>query len=68
MASNASDFPFGIMDVVELLPIRKRRPGANSFYVDCPFCGDGRGKMNVNYVKKVVLLKTSIQEMKKEGH
>ena len=51
MASNASDFPFGIMDVVELLPIRKRRPGANSFYVDCPFCGDGRGKMNVNYVK-----------------
>lgn len=51
MASNSSDFPFGIMDVVELLPIRKRRPGANSYYVDCPFCGDGRGKMNVNYVK-----------------
>ena len=51
MASNASDFPFGIMDVVELLALRKRRPGANSVYVDCPFCGDGRGKMNVNYVK-----------------
>lgn len=51
MASNASDFPFGIMDVVELLALRKRRPGANSIYVDCPFCGDGRGKMNVNYVK-----------------
>ena len=47
----ASDFPFGIMDVVELLPLRRRRPGANSIYVDCPFCGDGRGKMNVNYVK-----------------
>ena len=51
MASSSSDFPFGIMDVVELLSLRRRRPGANSVYFDCPFCGDGRGKMNVNYVK-----------------
>ena len=51
MASSASDFPFGIMDVVELMGLRRRRPGANGFYVDCPFCGDVRGKMNVNYIK-----------------
>ena len=45
------DFPFGIMDVVELLHLRIRRPSADSVYVDCPFCGDFRGKMNVNHVK-----------------
>ena len=45
------DFPFGIMDVVELLHLRTRRPSTDSVYVDCPFCGDCRGKMNVNYVK-----------------
>lgn len=44
MASNTSDFPLGIMDVVELLDLRKRRPGANSVYVNCPFCGDKEEK------------------------
>lgn len=53
MASYPQDLPFGIMDVVELTHIKIRRPGPNSVYVDCPFCGDRRGKMNVNYVKNV---------------
>lgn len=46
-------FPFGIMDVVELLHLHIRRRQANSVYVDCPFCNDRRGKMNVNFVKNV---------------
>ena len=53
MSSSSQDFPFGIMDVVELLHLRVRRRQANSVYVDCPFCKDLRGKMNVNYVKNV---------------
>lgn len=53
MASNLQDFPFGIMDVVELLHLRVRRHQADSVYVDCPFCGDCRGKMNVNHAKNV---------------
>ena len=38
MDSYPGDFPFGIMDVVELLHLRIRRRQANSVYVDCPFC------------------------------
>lgn len=53
MTSYPQDLPFGIMDVVELTHLRIRRPSSNSVYVDCPFCGDRRGKMNVNYVKNV---------------
>lgn len=53
MASCPQDFPFGILDVVELLRLKIRRRQANSIYVDCPICGDKRGKMNVNYVKNV---------------
>lgn len=53
MGSYPEEFPFGIMDVVELLHLNVRRQQANSVYVDCPFCGDRRGKMNVNFVKNV---------------
>lgn len=53
MASNSQEFPFGIMDVVELLHLRIRRRQADSVYTDCPICGDRRGKMNVNFVKNV---------------
>lgn len=53
MDSYPQDFPFGIMDVVELLHLHIRRRQANSVYVDCPFCNDHRGKMNVNFVKNV---------------
>lgn len=47
------DFAFGIMDVAELLHLRIRRRQADSVYVDCPFCGDKRGKMNINHAKNV---------------
>lgn len=53
MGSYSQDFPFGIMDVVELLHLRIRRRQADSAYTDCPFCGDRRGKMNVNFTKNV---------------
>ena len=41
-------FPFGIRDVAELLHLKVRRQQADSMYTDCPFCGDRRGKMNIN--------------------
>lgn len=53
MTSYPQDFPFGIMDVVELLHLRIRRRQAGSVYTDCPFCGDCRGKMNINFTKNV---------------
>ena len=53
MGSFSQDFPFGIMDVVELLHLHIRRRQADSAYTDCPFCGDRRGKMNVNFIKNV---------------
>ena len=51
MGSYPDEFPFNIMDVVELLHLRVRRQQSNSVYVDCPFCGNRREKMNVNFVK-----------------
>ena len=46
-------FPFGIRDVAELLRLRVRRRQPDSMYTDCPFCGDRRGKMNINFTKNV---------------
>ncbi len=62
MDSYPGDFPFGIMDVVELLHLRIRRRQANSVYVDCPFCGDRRGKMNVN-LTALVLSQSRVQKV-----
>ena len=53
MASQMRDFPFGIMDIAALLNLRIRRRQSDCVYVDCPFCGDKRGKMNINYKKNV---------------
>ena len=53
MGPFSQEFPFGIMDVVELLHLRIRRRQADNAYTDCPFCGDRRGKMNVNFAKNV---------------
>ncbi len=53
MDSHPQEFPFGIMDVVELLHLNVRRRQYDSVYTDCPFCGDQRGKMNVNFDKNV---------------
>lgn len=46
--SRTHDFPFGIMDVVELLHLRIRRPSPQGVYVDCPICNDKRGKMHMD--------------------
>ena len=53
MDSYPQGFPFGIMDVAELLHLKVRRRQTDSAYVDCPFCGDRRGKMNINFTKDV---------------
>lgn len=53
MDSHPQEFPFGIMEVVDLLRLNVRRRLADSVYVDCPFCGDKRGKMNVNFGRNV---------------
>ncbi len=53
MADYQYDLPFDIMDVADILDIRIRRRGARSVYADCPFCGDSRGKLNLNLEKNV---------------
>lgn len=53
MADYQYDLPFDIMDVANILDIRIRRRGARSVYADCPFCGDSRGKLNLNLEKNV---------------
>ncbi len=53
MASCSDDFPFGIMDVVELLQIRVRRRSPEGVYVDCPMCNDHRGKMHIHISKNI---------------
>lgn len=45
----ASDFPFNIQDVAALLRLEIRRPSGNGVYVNCPLCGDRRGKMRLDY-------------------
>lgn len=48
-----NDFPFDIMDIAALLRLHIRRRGPGSVYADCPFCGDQRGKLNLNLDKNV---------------
>ena len=51
--ANGTDFPFDIMDVTSLLCLNIRRKGAGQLHVDCPICGDRRGKMTVNLARNV---------------
>ena len=53
MTSSSDTFPFGIADVVELLGFTVRRRLPSSLYLNCPFCGDQRGRLNVNTDKNV---------------
>ena len=53
MDYKATGFPFTIMDVASLLRLNIRREGSGHIYVDCPICGDRRGKMNLNLTKNV---------------
>ena len=43
------DFDYDILDVVHLLQLHKRRGN----YYDCPFCGDTKGRFNINPAKNV---------------
>ena len=47
------DFPFTIMDVAYLLNLHVRHKNAASLDVDCPFCGEKKGKLNLNTKKNV---------------
>lgn len=49
----SADFPFCIEDVVHLVGLRIRRQCGDGVYTDCPFCGDNRGKLKVNYIANV---------------
>ena len=53
MTSSSDTFPFGIADVVELLGLTVRRRLPSSMYLNCPFCRDQRGRLNVNTDKNV---------------
>ena len=53
MTSSSDTFPFGIADVVELMGLTVRRRLPSSLYLNCPFCGDQRGRLNVNTDKNV---------------
>ena len=41
MYYDMSGFDYGILDVVQVLHLRKRRGN----YYDCPFCGETHGKL-----------------------
>lgn len=47
------DFPFTIRDVVGLLRLHIRHKNAISYDADCPFCGEKKGKLNLNLKKNV---------------
>lgn len=47
------DFPFNIRDIAGLLNLHVRHKNAVSLDVDCPFCGDRKGKLNLNLKKNV---------------
>ena len=47
------DFPFTIVDVAYLLNLHVRHKNTASLDVDCPFCGEKKGKLNLNTKKNV---------------
>ncbi|MEY8507247.1 CHC2 zinc finger domain-containing protein [Lachnospiraceae bacterium 42-17] len=48
-----SRFDYDIRDVVRVLNLTIRRKNAQSYDVDCPFCGHKAGKLNINFAKNV---------------
>lgn len=53
MGYGEQSFPFDILDVAVLLNLSVRHRQQRSMDVNCPFCGDTRGKMNINFEKNV---------------
>jgi len=47
------DYPFDIRDVVQLLSLEVKHKNPASWDVNCPFCGNKKGKLNVNTTKNV---------------
>ena len=47
------NFPFTIVDVAYLLNLHVRHKNTASLDVDCPFCGEKKGKLNLNTKKNV---------------
>lgn len=47
------DFPFDMVDLAFLLKLEVKRRKTSSWDVNCPFCQDREGRMNLNLVKKV---------------
>lgn len=47
------DFPYTMRDVASLLPLKIRHKKPSSVDVDCPFCHETNGKMNINFDKNV---------------
>ncbi len=47
------ELPFDIEYVSNLIGLRIRRRCSDGVYTDCPFCGDNRGKLKVNYQTNV---------------
>jgi hypothetical protein len=47
------DFPFTIRDVAWLLNLHIRHKNTVSLDADCPFCGERKGKLNINLKKNV---------------
>lgn len=53
------DFPFTIVDVAHLLNLHVRHKNAASLDVDCPLCGEKKGKLNLN-IKKMYSSATGV--------
>ena len=47
----AADFPFTMKDIAYLLNLRIRHKNAVCLDVNCPFCGETKGKMNLHLKK-----------------
>lgn len=48
-----SGFDYDIRDVVRILNLKIRRKNAVSYDADCPFCGETKGKLNINIKRNV---------------
>jgi DNA primase (bacterial type) len=50
---NLKEYPFDIRDIVLLLNLKVKHKNPSSWDVNCPFCGNRKGKLNINTVKNV---------------
>ncbi|MGL5254550.1 MAG: CHC2 zinc finger domain-containing protein [Brevinema sp.] len=50
---DVKDYPFDIRDVVQLLGLQIKHRNPSSWDTNCPFCGNRKGKLNINTTKNV---------------